>query len=81
VIRPSQDLGRLAAECHRAGGAAGVPHELLARALARGAPREEADLLSYVFFDRRFTARVVEMGREDARARQDDVLALLADPA
>jgi NTE family protein len=82
VIRPSQDLGRLAAECHRAGGAAsaGATHALLARALARGAPSDEADLLSYVFFDRRFTAQVVEMGREDARAREDEVLALLGDP-
>jgi NTE family protein len=79
VIRPSEDLGRLAAECHRRSRGTrtvGLLHELVARAAARGTPADEADLLSYIFFDRNFTARVVEMGREDARARQDEILAL-----
>ena len=77
VVRPSEDIGRLAAEAHRAGGAsASVAHALMARAATRGAPEGEADLLSYVFFDRRFTARLVEMGRADARAREDEIFAL-----
>lgn len=82
VIRPSQDIGRLAAECQRQSGSArdlGWLHALMARAAARGAPEDEADLLSYVFFDRCFTGRLVEMGREDARAQADEILALLGD--
>jgi NTE family protein len=79
VIRPSEDIGRIAAETHRAGGAsASVAHALLARVATRGAPADEADLLSYVFFDRRFTGRLVEMGRADARAREDAILELLS---
>ena len=80
VIRPSEDIGRIAAEVRRQGSQArevGVLHELLARALVWGAPRDEADLLSYVYFDKRFTERLVEMGRADGRAREDEVLALL----
>jgi NTE family protein len=82
VIRPSQDIGRLAAECQRESGSAqalGWLHALMARAAARGAPEDEADLLSYIFFDRCFTGRLVEMGREDARAQEDEILALLGD--
>jgi NTE family protein len=82
VIRPSADIGRIAAEVHRRGAFArevGMLHEWMARMLVWGAPKDEADLLSYVFFDRRFTDRLVEMGRADACAHQDDVLALLGD--
>jgi NTE family protein len=80
VIRPSQDIGKLAAECRREGGgdSAGVAHVLMAKLATRGTPADEADLLSYVFFDRRFTARLVEMGREDARAREDEIFELLS---
>ena len=42
-------------------------------------PGEEADLLSYLYFDRCFTSQLVELGREDARAKQDEILDLLAD--
>jgi NTE family protein len=80
VIRPSQDIGKVAAECQRegAGPSRGVAHALMAYLATRGTPEHEADLLSYFFFDRRFTGRLVEMGREDARARGDEVLELLA---
>jgi NTE family protein len=81
VIRPSQDIGRLAAECQRESGSPrvlGVLNSLLAWAAARGTPRDEADLLSYIFFDRCFTKRLVEMGREDARSRESEILSLLS---
>ncbi len=82
VIRPSQDIGRLAAECQRESGGAravGLLNSLIARAAARGTPEDEADLLSYIFFDRCFTGRLVEMGREDTRAREHEILALLSE--
>jgi hypothetical protein len=43
----------------------------------RGAPEGEADLLSYLLFDRCFTNQLMELGREDARAQSDEILALL----
>jgi NTE family protein len=81
AIRPSEDIGRLAAECHRESGGArtlGWIGELAARAASRGVPHDEADLLSYLYFDRRFTQQLVELGREDARRREDDILELLS---
>jgi hypothetical protein len=43
----------------------------------RGTPANEADLLSYLFFDRRFTQPLIELGREDARRREDDIVQTL----
>jgi NTE family protein len=82
VIRPSEDIGRIAADVHRGGmlvREVGLLHDLLVRMLARGGPEDEADLLSYVFFDKRFTERLVEMGRADARTHEAEVFALLAE--
>lgn len=82
ILRPSQDLGALAAECHRRGGGPrelGLISALLTRATRRGVPEEEADLLSYLLFDRCFTEPLVELGRADARAREDELLQLLTD--
>ena len=79
VVRPSADVGALAGHCYRAGAVAlGVLPALLTRLALRGVPEEEADLLSYLLFDRCFTRQLVEMGREDARQRTDDILELLA---
>ena len=81
AIRPSEDIGRIAAHCHRERGGAralGLLGELAARAASRGVPRDEADLLSYLYFDRTFTQQLVEMGREDARRHEDELVALLA---
>ena len=81
VVRPSTDIGRMAADCHRESGglaALGVLPELIARMAMRGAT-EEADLLSYLYFDKCFTQRLIEMGREDARSAEDEILTLLSD--
>ena len=42
-------------------------------------PEQEADLLSYLLFDRSFTEPLVELGRADAKAREDELLRLLTD--
>jgi NTE family protein len=81
VVRPSQDIGRLAASCYaRSGGtrALGLLPELVARLSTRGVPADEADLLSYIYYDRGFTRELVDLGREDARAREDSLFELLA---
>lgn len=79
VVRPSQDIGRLAARCFRKHGAGslGALPSLLARVALRGVPEDEADLLSYIFFDKRFTAELIALGREDARSQEDEIVALL----
>jgi NTE family protein len=82
ILRPSQDLGALAAECHRRGGGPrelGLISALLTRTTRRGLPEQEGDLLSYLLFDRCFTEPLVELGRADARAREDELLQLLTD--
>lgn len=79
VVRPSEDIGRMAAQCcrkHGAGSLGALP-SLLTRFALRGVPEDEADLLSYVFFDRRFTADLVALGREDARRSEDEIVRLL----
>jgi NTE family protein len=82
TMRPSEDIGRIAARCHRRHGGAralGVVGEFMAQAATRGVPSDEADLLSYLDFDGRFTRELLDLGREDARMREDELLELLAD--
>jgi NTE family protein len=82
VVRPSADVGRLAADCFRrgskAGGLGGLP-ALMSRAALRGVPHEEADLLSYLLFDRSFTAELVALGQADARRQESALHALFED--
>jgi NTE family protein len=81
VVRPSEDIGRLAAHCYRKGarsGSLGLLPSLLTRVALRGVPDEEADLLSYLFFDRAFTGELLTLGREDARRCEADLFAMLA---
>jgi NTE family protein len=42
---------------------------------------EEADLASYLLFDGGFARELIEMGRADAKARRDELLAFFGDPA
>ncbi len=81
TIRQSQDVGHVAAECYARQGARslGFLPSLLTNLAQRGVPEGEADLLSYLLFDRCFTNQLMELGREDACARSDEVLELLSD--
>ena len=81
TLRPSRDVGRVAAECYQkqGSGSMGLLPGLLTRLVMRGVPEDEADLLSYLFFDRCFTTALIEMGREDALAQHDELVALLRD--
>jgi NTE family protein len=80
VVRPSEDVGRVAAHCMRGRRARslGLLPGLVARTALRGVPEDEADLLSYLLFDRCFTSELVALGRSDARAMEDRLVALLS---
>jgi len=80
VIRPSEDLGRLAADCWKRSGGIRALGTLAGLAISLsqvGVPADEADLLSYLYFDRGFTAELVELGRQDALRQADALLELL----
>jgi NTE family protein len=74
VLRPSQDLGRLAAdEYHR--------FPAMLRYLLRGigaTGNTGEDLLSYLAFEPVYIQRVMELGFSDAMARRDEIEAFLS---
>ncbi len=76
LIRASKDIGKLAAELvrspsfsRRVGGAT----ERVMRRLAEQEARQEADFLSYLLFDGEFARQLIELGRDDARARHEEL--------
>jgi NTE family protein len=81
-LLPSRDLGVMAAECmgeHRR-----APHlrAWLADAALRYAMRgvaAEADLLSYLYFDRCYAEHLIALGRSDAAAQGDTLEAFFRD--
>jgi len=50
---------------------------MLLEAIAVREQSDEADLLSYLLFDRSYTASLEELGYEDARAQQEELAAFL----
>ncbi len=65
MIRPSMDLGALAAEHSER-----MPKPLRVMLRGLGAHRElNADFLSYLMFEEPFVSRLIDLGREDAEAQ------------
>ncbi len=76
VIRPSQDLGRLARACESC-----LPHGL--RFMTRGLGTREAsspDLLSLLMFEPSYVRRLIEIGEADANAHVDEIAAFFESP-
>ncbi|MEK6607896.1 MAG: patatin-like phospholipase family protein [Myxococcota bacterium] len=82
AVRPSEDIGRVAGRHAREGRFGREAKSLAARFLRRTAinsPTEEADLLSYLLFDGDFARELMALGRRDAAAKRDELLALLGE--
>jgi NTE family protein len=73
LVRPSRDLGELAAEYVRMPEfrkrSNGLAHRAILRLVEREAPRE-ADMASYLLFDGGFADILIDLGRRDARAQR-----------
>jgi NTE family protein len=80
VIRPSENVGSLAARAwDRTGGvrALGFLAGTVASLAHVGVPEGEADLLSYLLFDRSYTRTLLDLGRENLYAHADELVELL----
>ncbi len=81
-VTPSQDLGVLAATCldhrERGRGVRAWLSDIVARYAVYGIAGE-ADLLSYLFFDRCYAEHLIELGRADAAAHAEELVALLGE--
>jgi NTE family protein len=80
-IRPSQDLGVLAAQVlerpevrARLSGPAGYLLRRLGESAGGGDP---SDILSYLLFDSAYESELIELGERDAAARRDELAAFL----
>jgi NTE family protein len=80
TLRPSEDIGKLASDHVRRGKLIGNPFltKRLLNVLDIGVG-DEADLASYLLFDGHFCRQLIEMGRADAHARRDEILAFFGD--
>jgi NTE family protein len=77
-LRPSRDLGRVAAEVWDASAVtANRATRMLLSTIAERATDGEADLLSYLFFDRLFSGAIEQLGYEDAAKREVEIAAFL----
>jgi NTE family protein len=76
TLRPTEDMGKLASDHVRRGRLTGNPFltKRLLNALDIGVG-DEADLASYLLFDGHFCRQLIEMGRADAHAHRDEILA------
>lgn len=81
-IRPSEDIGALAARFVNAGRmrVSGMLARAVIQRLAAGEARHETDLLSYLLFDGDFASELIDLGRSDAAKKEDELAALFDVP-
>lgn len=79
LIRPSQDLGKIATEVVRRNNLAqydGLMARWIRRAVAAEEQSGESDLASYVLFDPAYVKELIDLGYEDARAQRAELQSL-----
>lgn len=84
VFSPSVSLGHIASKALERLKKARRGHpmvRLLAWELAKRESSREADLASFLLFDRVYTEEILELGRSDARARADEIRRFFAGEA
>jgi NTE family protein len=80
LVRASQDIGAICADYVRSSRFAARVGGIALGMMRRIADTSgEADLLSYLLFDGEFAARMIELGRADARARHQELCGLFAE--
>jgi len=82
VIRPSANLGIMATEAARdlhGHSATSRGIRLVLRTLGFVGNPFEADLLSYLFFDRQYTAPLLKLGLEDARGQEEALMGFFSE--
>jgi NTE family protein len=80
-LRPSRDLGVLAAECLAHRRSRPQPGSWLSRIFLRYASKntgEEADFLSYLYFDGCYASHLIDLGIADAERQRDRLAAFFA---
>jgi NTE family protein len=79
LISPSEDIGQIASRHVRRlqrEGRGSLFGRFVFRALTRGEPEDEADLMSYLLFDGSYASDLMELGAADAAAREEQLAQL-----
>lgn len=82
TIRPSVDLGLIAGELLQGRRGSFKPSRgmrLFLRVFGRGSDPQEADLLSYLLFDRNYARPLAELGYQDAASKEGELAAFFSD--